>query len=306
MRRDVRWDGPWPAMVASTVLFAASYSLTKIALRDIPPFTLGLVRFALAGALLIVVGRAGSIPRRAELRTLTLAAALGITGYFALENLGVQLATATDASLLVAAYPVLAAILETVVTRRRPTARALAGMFLAGSGVAAVVIASGADATTGPHRLIGDLLLMASGLAWAGYTLVSRRRTATRPVLQAVAWQDTLGAALFLPLAATEAGAWRVPENVAAASISVAVLVGGCSIAAMALYNKALAHLSASTAVNALNLVPLWGVLIAATFLHERLTPLHLAGAAIVITGVYLTTGTPQQTAQQSSTGLNP
>lgn len=41
------------SLVISTVLFAASYTLTKVALIDLPPITLGMLRFVLAG---LVIG----------------------------------------------------------------------------------------------------------------------------------------------------------------------------------------------------------------------------------------------------------
>ena len=276
-------------MIGATMLFAASYALTKMALRDVPPFTLGTIRFALAGLLLLALHQGGPRPREREARSIVVAAALGITAYFALENVGVQLATATDASLLVAAYPALTAIVETGVTRRRPSSTVLAGMAITAAGVVLVIHGSTSDRLVGQHRLLGDLFLVGSGLAWAGYTLVSQRRATARPVLQTVAWQDSAGAAMFLPLALTEAGSWRAPQHPAATTVCVVVLVLGCSIAAMALYNHALTGMSPTTAVNALNLVPLWGVTIATTLLHEALQPLHLAGAVLVITGVAVT-----------------
>lgn len=280
----------WAAMITATVLFAASYTLTKVALRDIPPFTLGLVRFALAAAVLIAVRRAGPRPTGAELRSIAWAATFGITAYFALENLGVEWATATDAALLVAAYPALAVALEAGITRTRPTTHTLTGLAITAAGVVLVVTASGTGAAhETPRRLLGDLLLIGSGLAWAAYTLTSQRLAHQRPVLQTVAWQDGIGALLFIPLAALEAPRWRAPLHPGATTASLTILVIGCSIAAMALYNHALTGLRPATAVNALNLVPIWGALIAATFLGEHLTHAHLIGAAIVLAGVAVT-----------------
>lgn len=277
-------------MVASTVLFAASYTLTKVALRDIPPFTLGLVRFALAAVLLAGLGMARRRPRGAEFRRIAWAGSLGVTAYFALENLGVQWATATDAALLVAAYPALALLVETIVTRSLPQRALLAGLVVTALGVVMVVHGAGAAPDVeAPRRLAGDLLLIGSGLAWAGYTLISRRLVTHRPALQVVAWQDGIGALLFVPLAALEAPDWSPPQHLAATAAAVAVLVVGCSIAAMALYNRALVGLRPSVAVNALNLVPLWGVLIAVTFLGERLHLSQLVGALVVLAGVSIT-----------------
>lgn len=284
----------WLAMIASTVLFAASYTLTKVALVDVPPLTLGLIRFALAGALLFLLRRAGPRPGKGERTAMVASGLLGITLYFALENVGVHLATATDAALLVASYPALTVGVEACLNRKRPALQTLLGLAVTAAGVVLVVAASGASTGDpgGPpatHRLLGDVLLIGSGLSWAGYTLVSRHFAARRPPLQTVTWQDTIGAVFFIPLALTEAPQWVLPRHPTATAVSVLVLVVGCSIAAMAFYNRALAGLPASTAVNALNLVPLWGVLIAVLTLGEHVRPLHLIGAVVIILGVYLT-----------------
>lgn len=48
-----------------------------------------------------------------------------------------------------------------------------------------------------------------------------------------------------------------------------------------------------ATAVNALNLVPVWGVVIAATVLGERVSGWHLLGGAVVFAGVLIATRVP-------------
>jgi drug/metabolite transporter (DMT)-like permease len=63
-----------------------------------------------------------------------------------------------------------------------------------------------------------------------------------------------------------------------------------CSIAGLGLYAKALQRLRPSTAVNFLNLVPVFGLLIAIVALGERITALQLAGGAVVIAGVTVST----------------
>ena len=78
-----------------------------VALADVPPLTLGALRFVIAAGLLGVFAWATrSIERvaRADVARLALGGLLGVTGYFALQNLGVQLTSASDAALLVASF----------------------------------------------------------------------------------------------------------------------------------------------------------------------------------------------------------
>lgn len=172
------------ALVASTTLFAASYSLTKVALVDLPPFTLGLARFVLAGALLAgwAVATRQPMPSREDRRRLLGAGLLGVTAYFAVENLALQWANATDAALLVASYPALTALADAAVNRQRTSALGWVGIGLAGLGVVGIVAAVPDASAVTPLRLWGDLLLLVPGVLWAFYTFVSRRIT-TSPLL---------------------------------------------------------------------------------------------------------------------------
>lgn len=277
------------ALVASTMLFAASYTLTKIALVDLPPFTLGLARFVLAGVILVfwaVITRQ-PLPSRADRRRLIGAGLLGVTAYFAVENLALQWANATDAALLVASYPALTALADAAVNRRRTSALAWLGIAMAGLGVSAIVVAVPDASAMTPMRLWGDLLLLVPGVLWAFYTFITREVT-TSPLLT-ITWQDAVGGLAFVPLALLELPHWHWPTQPSSTLAALAGLTLLCSIAAMVTYARALRGLSSTTVVTGLNLVPLWGLVIAAAFLAEQIYPLQVIGGLVVCVGVTLT-----------------
>lgn len=282
------------ALIASTILFAASYTLTKVALVDLPPFTLGLARFVLAGAILTLwaVVTRQPLPGRADRCRLLTAGILGVTAYFAVENLALQWANATDAALLVASYPALTALADAAVNRQRTSAAGWAGIGLAGLGVIGIVAAVPDGSAVTPLRLWGDLLLLVPGVLWAFYTFVSRRIT-TSPLLT-IAWQDSIGGLAFVPLALLEIPLWHWPTQWPATLGALAGLTGLCSIAAMVTYAQALRGLSSTTVVTGLNLVPLWGLVIAAVFLGEEIYPLQLVAGLVVCVGVTLTARSAQ------------
>jgi len=289
------------ALVASTVLFAASYTLTKVALVDLPPFTLGLARFVMAGAILTfwaVITRQ-PLPSRADRRRLLTAGLLGVTAYFAVENLALQWANATDAALLVASYPALTALADAAVNRQRTSVAGWTGIGLAGLGVFGIVAAVPDGSAVTPMRLWGDLLLLVPGVLWAFYTLTSRRITTS--ALLTIAWQDSIGGLAFVPLALLEMPLWHWPTQWPATLGALAGLTGLCSIAAMVTYTQALRGLSSTTVVTGLNLVPLWGLVIAAVFLGEQIYPLQLVGGLVVCVGVTLTARSAQRSRPRSA-----
>ena len=278
------------SVVIAAAVLSSSYTLTKIALRDVPPLTIGLIRFSLAAGLLAVWVhgvRRYPHPAARDLRRLAVGGLLGITLYFAVENIGVQMATATDAALLVAAYPALTALLELIIYRTRASRAGLLGIALAIVGVYFVV--GYAPGGGGPHRRIGDVLLIVSGFVWALYNFATRSVSDRHPAPVVLYYQALAGAAGFLPLALIEHRQWHVPAHPAATIGCLVALTLLCSIAGLGLYAKGLQRLRASTAVNLLNLVPVFGLLIAIIALGEGVTALQLAGGVVVVAGVMIT-----------------
>lgn len=277
------------SVVLAAFVLSSSYTLTKITLADVPPLTIGLIRFSIASVVLGVwvrLIRRHDRPTSADIRRLMVGGLLGITLYFAIENMGVNLATASDAALLVAAYPALTALLELIVYRKRTSSQGLVGIALAIIGVCLVV---GYAPASGPYRLVGDVLLVVSGIVWALYNFATRGVVKRHPTPVVLYYQSVAGAIGFVPLALFEHSHWRVFAHPAATVPSLAGLTVLCSIVGLGLYAKGLQRLSPSTAVNLLNLVPLFGLVIAVVTLGESVTPLQIAGGVVVIAGVTVT-----------------
>lgn len=286
------------AFVAGAVLiWSTSFVATKAALVEVPPLTLGAVRFALAALLAgLVAALFGGLRVKgaADLGRLCLGGLLGITLYFSMENVGVDLATASDAALVVASYPAIAMALEAFLYRRRLSVMRLLGVALAIVGVNAILgNAAFASAKGGwdASRLLGDAILLATGLVWALYNFATRDVVARYPMPTVVFWQTAFGALFFVPVALVEQGVigggqW-VPSG-GIALLAVAHLGVLCSVAAFLLYARGLRGLDASSAVGVMNLVPVFGVLFAVVLLGEPLGLLQVLGGIVVVAGVTL------------------
>lgn len=253
----------------AVLLWSTSFVATKLALADIPPLTLAALRFLLAAGLLVAITAATRRlvrPTGADAMRFAAGGLLGITGYFSLENLGVHLATAADAALLVAAYPAITLLLEAIVYRSAVSWARLAGAGVAMVGVALIVYGSIGEAG-GEQRVLGDLLLVASGIVWAFYSFVTRGSLRTYPALTVTCYQTVAGAAAFLPLAWIERDRWQAPSG-------ESLLAGGylsvfCSVLAFLLYARGLRGLDAGTAVGLMNLVSVFGLVFALLVLAE-------------------------------------
>ncbi len=206
-----------------------------------------------------------------------------------MENLGVDLATASDATLIIAAYPIITLALELILRRATLSVVRLAGMVIAIGGVW-LVVSSGAGDESG-SRWWGDALLVLGGLVWAGYNLVAQRDTSGASPVVVTYYQTLAGALGFLAMSLFEADrwAWPSPANLG----RVLFLAGLCSVAAFLLYNYGLRGLLPSVAVNLLNIVPVAGLVWAAVLAGESVDGQQVIGGAVVIAGVV--TGLYQQ-----------
>ena len=286
------------AYVAGAVLiWSTSFVATKAALVEVAPLTLGAIRFVIAALLAgLVAAFFGGVKvgGAADLGRLCLGGLLGITLYFSMENVGVDLATASDAALMVASYPAIAMVLEALVYRRGLSATRLFGVALAIVGVNAVLgNAAFAPAEGGwdVSRLLGDAILLATGLVWALYNLVTGGVVTRYPMPTVVFWQTAFGALFFVPVALVEqgllgGGQW-VPSG-GVALLAVAHLGVLCSVVAFLLYARGLKGLDTSSAVSMMNLVPVFGVLFAVLLLNEPVGPLQVVGGLVVVAGVTL------------------
>lgn len=292
----------WSAasVLGAVLIWSTSFVATKLALAEVPPLTLGALRFLVAACVLgVVVAVVGSVgrPPIADVGRLAVGGLLGITAYFSMENFGVELATASDAALLVASYPAITILLEIFFYRTRASALRFAGVGLAMLGVYLIVGES--PGVAGSSRLLGDAILIATGFVWALYNFSTRGVVQRYSMFTVIFYQTLFGAAAFVPLALLESGRWQM---LGPASILVVAYLGiFCSLVAFILYARGLRGLDAGSAVNLLNLVPVFGVVFAVTILGEPVGLAQLFGGLVVVGGVVLGIRVAPRGASQST-----
>ncbi|MFD8723117.1 DMT family transporter [Streptomyces sp. NPDC059629] len=276
------------SVVAAALFWSSSYAVTKEVLADVGPLTIGAIRFTIAAVLLAVMVRLRrnpvARPDARQRRMIYLSGLLGITVYFVLENIGVELSTASDASLIVASYPLMTMLMELVVFRSKMPLIRVGGVLLATAG-AFLVVRNGAE-VGGAARWFGDVLLLLGGLVWGGYNVLVKQAGRGQDAVNLTFYQTVAGAAGFLLASLLEVGDWKVPD--ATASVLLGYLAVACSVGGFLLYNYGLRRMTSSVAVNILNLVPVFGVLGAVVINGETVRLAQVFGGVIIIAGVAL------------------
>jgi probable blue pigment (indigoidine) exporter len=292
------------ATTGAALLFGSSFVATVFALRAFGPLAIGAWRGVVAtlvAGMLVAIGR---IDGRAAIRQLTWAGWLrvivlgALSGpiFVALMNVAVGGSGATIAAFVAGSYAVLAAVLGPPLLGERLGIVGVLAFVVALVGTA--LLAGFEPGSTRPFGLgpgIGAGLLAAS--TYAVYLVLTRRWTRTSALPgAAIAVANFAGCAIVLVPLSLVGGESLLPAggpDTGPAIVSIGWLAIGASVAAQMLLIAGVRRLPARSSSAVLLLNPLTASVCAAILLGERLAPLQLAGAALVLAGIAFATGVP-------------
>jgi drug/metabolite transporter (DMT)-like permease len=271
-------------------IWSANFVVAKAAVDAIGPLTFTSARYVVAAVTLFLLVRWRLGPIRPPARTaLTLMGLgmLGFGGYQILWTVGLTRITAGDSALIIAASPVLTALLAGAVGMDRLTPPKLLGAVVAFTGVT-VVVAAGHEVSLGAS-LVGDLLTLGAAVLWALYTVSGTRMLRSVDPIQATAWAVLGGTLILVPFGAAEVASSPMP--VVTLPVIVAVAYSGVLAAGVAnvfVFNAI--RLVGPTRVTVTQLlVPAGAVVLGAIFLSEPVGLAQVAGGAVIVLGVWLT-----------------
>ncbi|MCX7671603.1 MAG: DMT family transporter, partial [Anaerolineae bacterium] len=134
----------------------------------------------------------------------------------------------------------------------------------------------------GPN--IGDLIMLFNVVLWGLYSVMSRVVTRRRSTVSATAFSTWAALPLLWPLAF---GEWRQAPPASGPALVAAVLFIGIFPAFLAFlaWNEGVRRVGPSGAMAFYNMLPVYGALLGAIFLGERITAGQMVGGALVIAG---------------------
>ncbi|NSB15218.1 DMT family transporter [Clostridium beijerinckii] len=274
------------ASTGAVVLWSASFIATKLAYETFAPIQLAAVRTLFAVILFWFMRKIASnneqIQKEDRMR-IALSGFLGITLYFAIENIGVSMTSSSNSALIVASFPAVTTLLEFFIYHSKPNVKKVLGIILAIIGVA-VLTQINVDGNS--KSMLGNIILIGAGVVWAFYNFITRDLTNKYSAMTLTYYQMLAGFIFFLPFVIIEGKTWRMPTMTSASALIY--LSVGCSIVAFLLYNLGLRKLSASISVSLMNLVPVLGLIFSILILHESVSTVQILGGIIVIIGVIL------------------
>ncbi|MGB7860673.1 MAG: DMT family transporter, partial [Acidimicrobiia bacterium] len=187
---------------------ASAFGATLIAVsvlrsNEVPPFTIGLIRFG--GAALILVMTLTIFNRRmlqlGEGKLWVLGAGVVGFGLFAMTfNVGLTYTTASRAAVVIGTLPIWSMIMARRLTGERLSPRQATGAILTVLGVTVVMATRG----FGDGQLVGDALMLATAILGAGYSVLAKRAIATNRAITVTIYAMLVGAAALIPVSLFE------------------------------------------------------------------------------------------------------
>ena len=279
----------WLLFIAISVFWGIPYLFIKIAVRELDPTVVVFARVGIAAVVLVPVAlfRGTWQQLRQQWRAIVVLSCVQIVGPFLLISYGEQHIASSLTSLLIAADPLLVALLA---LRFDPSERVsglrLIGLFIGMGGVIALL---GLDVGGDRQGLLGAglVLLAAAGYAVAAL-LVKRPPVATLPLLGVVAAECAVTTVVLLPLAVM-----RLPNRVPDLEVMVSLLVLGliCTALAYLTFYALVSEVGASRGTVFTYVNPVVSVFLGVTLLGEPLNAAMVAGFILILVGSWLSTG---------------
>jgi drug/metabolite transporter (DMT)-like permease len=183
------------ALFSVVLMWASTFTLFKVAWRDMDPVAFTAVRFAAMFAfslLVLALARNRVRPRRADVPALI---ASGLTGYFLYQMgfvLGLDRTTALASAILISTHPIFSVIFMWLARRQRATRLEVVGVVVGFLGVAVFLRAWDAFAAARP----GDLLSLGAAAAFGAYGVINQPLTARYPSRELMSYGLAVGGLL--------------------------------------------------------------------------------------------------------------
>ncbi len=292
------------AFVAA-VLFGSSVVAVRVAVQEVPPLSLAVLRFGQGGLLLVFVlllvgGRDVLRVKWRDLPLLVLLGAIFFAVFPVTFNASLRLIEASRGALLLATIPLWSALLARLSRSERLAPRQVVGVLISLAGVGLALAERGVGGQGGLGTLAGDALMLVTALCGAAYGVLAQRAFARYAALTVTAYAMVLGTLLLLPVAVAEGLVGALPQ-LDRQTVTLLMFLGVFGGAlGFFLWTFALTRLTPTQVAVYINLNPLVAILLAAVLLAERLTIVFAMGFGAVLVGVLLVNW-PQRTKVEPS-----
>jgi drug/metabolite transporter (DMT)-like permease len=272
------------ALVSVYLVWGSTYLAIRIGLQGFPPFLMGSLRMAIAGALMYAVlrRRGESAPTRAQWKTLALLSIWMVLLSNGFVTFAEQQVSSGLAAIAVASMPLWAALFG-VLRGQHPSRGEFTGLAIGFVGV--VWLDAGSTLSTTPQGMIA---LIIAPIAWAWGSVWSRGQKLPAPFMSA-AGQMLCGSVWMLATGLLSGERMHALPSLSA-TLAVVYLITFGSIIGFTAYIWLLHHVRPALATSYAYINPPIAVLLGAMLMHETFGMHEIGAMAVILVGVAIIT----------------
>jgi drug/metabolite transporter (DMT)-like permease len=284
----------WALLLTLSVLWGGSFFFVAIAIRELPPITLVVLRVGLAALALQAVIRIMGLRLPISRGVWAAFLVMGLLNNaipFGLIAWGQTQVASGIASIFNATTPLFTAILAHMMTDdEKLTRNCVLGVVVGFVGVA--VMFGGTALRTAGSGALAQVAMLAAAVAYAFAGVFGRRfRALGVPPLVTAAGQVIASTVILLPVMLMVDRPWTLPWPSASACAAVVGLALLSTALAYIIYFRILATAGALNILLVTFLIPVSAILLGAIVLGETLQPRHLVGMGLIWLGLIAVDG---------------
>lgn len=281
-------------LTLTALCLAGNHVIGRSVHGEIPPLGLSFWRWTV-GVLFLAPFVVPKILERREIYRahLKILAVLGllIVGSTSVLLVALNFTTAINVSLINAVQPVLTVLLAVVFLQDRISRSGVVGIIFALFGVVAML--SKGDWTNVSNLQLngGDLIALAAMCGLATYALNLRKLPGDLSVVESLFALTLMGSLMLLPFYILESLFYATVPMRSSTVVVVLELALLVSVFGNLMWNLGNQIIGPSRAAMFINLIPLFGAMLAVTFLGEKIFFYHLIGGLFICLGIWLVVG---------------
>jgi len=271
------------------LVFASSYTLIRITLTELPPLTVGALRFILASALIIPLAffmhpKKGVHFDRRDVPTLVTLSVFQIFLPNLLQNIGLEYTTASVTSILQSTTPMFTLILAFVLLNESVGWPQVVGVLVAMVGV--ILLSTGGDLNNlASSQLLGNVMQVGVAASYAISGIMGKVLLRKYPALQVVSVTFVIGGAFLSGCSiALERNSW--PASLSVDVILALLMLSFLYCAGLVAWYSALKGIGVFRLYVLLFLMPALAVAISLIVLRESFTVLDVLFSSVTLLGV--------------------
>ena len=276
-------------ILLAVIFWGTSFIATKIALNEIKPITIIILRLIIASILLASIALVTKRNLSLNLKSHGWIFVLALIAVFHLwiQVTGLQYTTAANTGWIIGTAPIFMTIMGLIFFKEKISLLSLGGIVLSVFGLL-MLIGKGDITNIGLIDNKGDLLVLGSAFTWGVYSMVNKKISLSYSPLMTILYLFLMMAIIIIPFSLNQETISSVVNLSTIGWLMVLFLGLFCSGISYVIWAQALRDMESAKVGAFLYLEPLITVIAAWYFLREGITLLMIISGLLITIGVII------------------